>query len=507
MTPSMTQSCHSVAFVGIEARPIRVECMMTPGVPSFSVVGLPDKAVAESRERVRAALASLGVSIPPRKIVVNLSPADLPKKGAHYDLPIAICIMAGLGVLPPDPALRVTAIGELGLDGAIRSVTGALPAALAAAQADMPLVCPAENGPEAALVGAAEILAPASLLALVNHYNGKRPLPRPSPAGPDNGPETIRDLADVKGQERARRALELAAAGGHNLLLIGPPGVGKSMLAERLPGILPPLTPEEALETTMIRSVAGLLERGAPVRRRPFCAPHHSASMAALAGGGRDAAPGQVSLAHNGVLFLDELPEFSRPALESLRQPLESGVAAIARANAHVTYPASVQLVAAMNPCRCGQLADPSRACNRAPKCGQDYRRRISGPLLDRIDLHVETPAQPASELARLPQGEPSAAVAARVARARERQAARWREAGVEARVNARVDGAVIEKTVRLSEQARALLIRAADRLGLSARGWTRVLRVALTAADLDGAEQVGRAHVAEAVSYRMPAV
>lgn len=498
----MATLAYTVAFQGMEAREVEVQCHLSSGLPSFALVGLPDKAVAESKERVRAALNAIGLALPPKRITVNLAPADMPKEGAHFDLPIALALLAALEIAPEDEIARHTAMGELSLDGRIGAVTGALPAALAAAEADRGFICPAACGPEAALVGAVQVLAPDNLIALVNHFNGRGPLSPPSPAPPGNESE-VKDLADVKGQEGARRALEVAAAGGHNILMIGPPGAGKSMLAERLPGILPPMDPVEALEVSMIHSVAGLIKEGRIPQRRPYQDPHHSASMAAMVGGGRRALPGEISLAHNGVLFLDELPEFARPVLESLRQPLETGETMIARANAHVRYPSRFQLVAAMNPCRCGHLADPALACSRAPNCGLDYQARISGPLLDRLDVQMEIPAVTPRDLSNAPRGEPSAIVATRVARARDRQKARFHEAGVKIRTNAALDGELLEKTAAPDAPGRELLDQAADKLRLTGRGYHRVMRLARTIADLDGADQVGKRHIAEAAGYR----
>ncbi|RMF33590.1 MAG: ATP-binding protein [Alphaproteobacteria bacterium] len=496
----MVAHSYTVAFEGVDSREVDVQCALSPGLPAFSIVGLPDKAVAESRERVRASLNAIGLALPPKRITINLAPADLPKEGAHYDLPIALSLMAAMEVIPKEECARYLAMGELGLDARLNAVAGALPAAMAAVASARGFICPGACGPEAALAGEVEVLAPESLIALVNHFSGRIPLGAPQPA-PVREVEGLPDLADVKGQERARRALEVAAAGGHNMLMIGPPGAGKSMLASRLPGILPPLSPVEALEVSMVHSIAGLMTEGGLSRTRPYRAPHHSASMAAMVGGGRRAAPGEVSLAHNGVLFLDELPEFAAPVLESLRQPLETGETVVARANAHIRYPSRVQLVAAMNPCRCGWLADPAQACSRAPKCGLDYQARISGPLIDRIDIQIEMPAVTPQELSRAPAGEASAAVAARVAAARARQAERYAERGI--KVNAEATGALLEEVARPDAEGQKLLDLAAERLRLSARGYHRVMRLARTIADLEGAERVARAHLAEAVSYR----
>jgi magnesium chelatase family protein len=493
----------TVAFQGVEARRVDVEVQFTSGESKFFLVGMGDKAISESRERVRAAFSGLGLSLPSRRIIANLAPADLPKEGSHYDLPIALAIMAGMGVIPADALADWAAVGELSLDGRITPVAGALPAAMAANAMGLGLICPEACGPEAAWAGDARILAAPSLIALVNHFRGTQILSPPKPGQMLDG-ERVPDLREVKGQENAKRALEIAAAGGHNLSFIGPPGSGKSMMAARLPGILPPLNPAELLETSMVHSMAGLIAKGALTRARPFRAPHHSASMAALTGGGLKAKPGEVSLAHNGVLFLDELPEFAAQALDSLRQPLETGEVIVARANAHVRYPARVQLVAAMNPCRCG-LGGPGRgACGRAPRCQTDYQGRISGPLMDRIDLQVEVPPVTAADLALPPPAEGTAEAAARVLTARALQAARAAEAGDDAQpLNSRADGDWLEKIADLDAPARALLSRAAEAGGLTARGWTRTLRLARTIADLEGSGGVRRVHIAEALIYR----
>ena len=495
----MTSRINTVAFQGIDVLPIDVQAQVASGLPAFTLVGLPDKAVGESRERVRAALNALGLALPPKRITLNLAPADVQKEGSHFDLPIACALLVAMGILPGDEMAGYVVLGELGLDGTLAPVAGVLAAAISAHAADKGLICPGPQGGEAAWSGT-HVLAPASLLALINHFKGTQILSPPTPEIAEEQGRFL-DLRDIKGQESAKRALEVAAAGGHNLLMIGPPGSGKSMLAARLPGLLPPLDPAEALEVSMIHSVAGALEGGRLLRQRPFRDPHHSASVPALVGGGMRARPGEISLAHNGVLFLDELPEFNRGALEALRQPLETGRASVARANAHVTYPSRFQLVAAMNPCKCGYLGDPALACNKAPKCGADYQARISGPHVRPHRSACGSPcgqsrrSVPAAACRRLGRGRrPGRRRPRHSSRALRRSACahqcrgRWRIVGAGGFPDA---------------AGRALLTEAAERMRLSARGYHRVLRVARTLADLDGGGPILRLHIAEALSTR----
>jgi len=498
----MATVAYTVAFEGIDARLVEVQCAVTPGIPAFTIVGLPDKSVSEARERVRAALTSMAIALPSKRITVNLSPADLPKIGSHFDLPIALALLAAIEIIPADDVAQTIALGELSLNGDLVPVHGALPAAMAAATENKQLLCPKACGPEAAWVGDARVIAPRSLSEMIRHFNGQAVLP-PSQPGEVTRSATHRDLAEVKGQERAKRALEIGAAGRHHLLLVGPPGSGKSMLAARLPGILPPLTPTEALETSMIHSVSGLLDEGGINRERPFREPHHTASMAAIVGGGRGAKPGEISLAHNGVLFMDEFPEFSRTVLETLRQPIETGEVVVARANAHIKYPCQFMLVAAANPCKCGYLTDPARACSRAPICGEDYMARISGPLMDRFDLRVEVPPVAFTDLDLPQDGESSQSVGARIAAARDIQTKRF-HGMPHLRVNADAQGQILDDIATPDTQGKDLLLRAATRFGLSARGYHRVLRVSRTIADLDGSDQVRQPHIAEALSYRL---
>lgn len=481
-----------------------VQAQFLSGIVQFNVVGLGDKAVAESRERVRAALHAIGLALPGKRLIVNLSPADLPKEGSHFDLPITLSVLAALGIIPQDFLNRYVVMGELALDGAILGVSGVLPAAIAANGRDLGLICPRISGPEAAWAGEdADILAPENLIQLINHVKGTQVLSRPKPAVARDADE-MPDLRDVKGQETAKRALEVAAAGGHHLLMVGPPGAGKSMLAQRLPSILPPMDSREMLDVSMVASLAGELSGGRLSRRRPFRAPHHSASMPALVGGGLRAKPGEMALAHHGVLFLDELPEFQSRVLESLRQPMETGETVVARVNYHVTYPARFQLVAAMNPCKCGMAGEPGHVCRKGPRCAGDYQARLSGPLLDRMDIQIELRAVKASDLTLPPPKETSSDVAVRVLAARRIQAERFLRLGKpELRTNAQADGELLEGIAVPEASGLKLLRDAADAMNLSARGYHRVLRVARTLADLDRREEVARIHIAEALSYR----
>jgi len=491
----MHASIRTVAFRGIDTIPVDVQVHVANGLPSMAIVGLADKAVAESKERVRAALASIGLALPPKRIAINLAPADVVKEGAHFDLPIALGLLVAIGSIPGDAVDGHMVLGELSLHGAIEPVSGVLPAAMAAVATGLDLICPARCGPEAAWASELSIVAAPDLMALLNHLRGVQHLPPPEaellpPA------HQVPDLADLKGQETARRVLEIAAAGRHNLLMIGPPGAGKSMLAARLPGLLPPLSAREALDVTMLHSIAGQLPAGGLVQSRPFRDPHHSASMAALVGGGARARPGEISLAHGGVLFLDELAEFAKPALDALRQPLETGQVVVARANHHVTYPARFQLIAAMNPCRCGYLGDPARACTRAPDCGRTYCARVSGPMLDRFDMVIEVPEVSGQLLLDRTPGEASLDVARRVASAQDFAIRR-----------AAVDGdsdEIFNVPLRdVSPDATSLLEVAIEKKSLSARGFHRVLRVARTIADLQQQPVIDRGHLAEALGYR----
>ncbi|MBS1090860.1 YifB family Mg chelatase-like AAA ATPase [Gluconobacter sp. Dm-74] len=484
---------QSFAFSGIEAVPVKVEVQVSSGLPAFLVVGLADKSVGEARERVRAALTAMGLALPPKRILVNLVPADLLKEGAHFDLPIALGLLCAMGVLSFEAVSAYAAVGELSLDGRINPVAGVLSAAIGAVADKLGLICPIAQALEARWGnGSTDVLGAPTLAALVSHFQGQQilsPAPLPSAQVLEYGP----DLSDVKGMALGRRALEIAAAGAHSMLMSGPPGAGKSMLASRLPGILPNLTREEALETSRIHSVSGILQNGRLVVRPPYRAPHHSASLPAIVGGGAKARPGEVSLANNGVLFLDELPEFSRSCLESLRQPIETGSISIARAAHHTTYPARFQFIAAMNPCRCGYLGDLERSCRKAPRCGEDYTAKISGPMLDRMDLCVQIEPLSPIDISRASKGENSATVRARVEAARKRQIARQGVPNSQASPD----------DLDMDDDARSLAEQAAEKLRLSNRGITRLIRVSRTIADLEGTQSIQRHHVAEALTFR----
>lgn len=499
----MLARINTITFNGLEILEVDLQVQISAGLPAFTIVGLPDKAVGESKERVRAALNSLGLSLPAKRITINLAPADLLKEGSHFDLPVALGLLVGMGVIPAEELNNYMVLGELGLDGSIIAVNGVLPVAIQANARNMGLICPAAQGSEAVWSGIKDIVAADSLLSLINHFKGLQTIPFPSKQTLEKKLSLL-DLKDVKGQESAKKALEVAAAGSHNLLMVGPPGSGKSMLAQRLITILPPLSAEEALQTSMIHSIAGELKDGKISFERPFRDPHHSASTPALVGGGRKAQPGEISLAHNGVLFLDELPEFSRATLEALRQPLENGCITISRVNAHTVYPAKFQLVAAMNPCRCGHLGNHDLECSRAPLCAEEYQNKISGPLLDRIDIHIEVPAVSPWDLADVKQGESSASILERVLNARQIQAQRFKALGApQFSTNSELKGELLEQAAELDNEAQNLLVAFADKNHLSARAYHRTLRLARTIADLQNCTKILKLHIAEALSYR----
>ncbi len=497
----------SSAVNGIDAYMVEVEVDITPAVPGFTIVGLPDTAVQESKERVRAAIKNCGLEFPSRRITINLAPADVRKEGPSFDLPIAVGILAATGQIEPDFIQDCVVLGELSLDGSVRGVSGVLPIALSARQEKMKrMIVPAHNVKEAAIVGGVDVYPVTTLTEVVQVINEPdHMLPaifdQKELEGLDEPTYDV-DFSDVKGQESVKRALEVAAAGGHNMLMIGPPGSGKTMLARRIPTILPPLSMEEALEVTKLYSVCGLLSPNeALVTRRAFRSPHHTISNAGLTGGGTYPRPGEVSLAHHGVLFLDELPEFKRDVLEVMRQPIEDGHVTIARAQASLTYPAHFMLVAAMNPCPCGFYNDHLKACTCNPHMIQKYLQRISGPLLDRIDIHIEVPRLKTGELTSRAPGEPSSSIRGRVRSARERQYARF--SGSKIYSNAQMTSRHMKVFCKLTDDAEAMLKQAIDHLRLSARAYDRILKLSRTIADLAGADEIGIEHIAEAVQYR----
>ncbi len=501
----MVSNILTVSFVGLTAEKVEVQVHIADGLPAFSIVGLANKSVAESKERIRAAFASVGLSLPSKRIIINLAPADLIKEGSHYDLPIALGLLIEMQILDQEELISYLAIGELSLNGVINKVSGVLPTAIWTNIQGLGLICPFKNANEAFFSGNPEILVADTLIELVNHFTGREMIKK---SCFDELPLFVRqknkhgDLRDVKGQKIAKRALEIAAAGQHNLLMIGPPGSGKSMLAKRILSITSEMTKEEILEASTIASLSGILEQDSLITERPFRAPHSSASLPAMIGGGKNAKPGEITLTHLGVLFLDELPEFQKNVLESLRQPLEDRSVTISRVNGHVSYPANFHLIAAMNPCKCGYFGDERLQCKRVPQCSLDYKNRISGPLLDRFDIQIEVSEIKISELEDHEESESSEQVYGRVLKAREVQKKRYQ--GLDIKTNAELEGEKIVQYISLDNESKDVLYQAVNRFKLSMRGMNKVLKMARTIADLENQEKVTHIHIKEALSYRV---
>ena len=500
---TVDQIC-SLAFKGMDVTEVDVQIQINPGIPSFTIVGLADKTIAESRERVRASLNSIGVGLPAKRIVINLAPADIEKEGSYFDLPIACAILVSIGVLPKDLLAKYLILGELSLNGSILRVNGVLPAAIGASSMDKGIICPYDNGNEAVWSGNEDILAAKNLLSLINHFSGSQILSKPELLAPSKN-ITYPDIDSIVGNELALRALEISAAGRHNLLMFGPPGAGKSMLASRMPGILPDMTSQEILECTTIASIAGAMRESGLIDQVPFRAPHHTCSAPSLVGGGigKKVKPGEISLAHNGVLFLDELPEFTSNALDALRQPIETGKILISRVNSNIEYPANFQFIAAMNPCKCGYIADPSRACNKAPACGTNYLTKVSGPLLDRFDITIEVPSiynfvsQNVSKKTIR-----SKDIKARVIDARKIQERRFEGLGIT--TNGKLDSVLIKDYIHMTEDAHNCLNDSATKFKFSMRGYYRSIKLARTIADLAQSEKIYKEHIAESINYRI---